>query len=208
MEDYQHLVQEFEQKQIERSKFCDLKRIDASSLDRRSRLPVNIHTGKLLYLGYGRNAWQSTWINRYYPGSIAFFEKDLQERCEKLRVQGSVFRIETVPVVYLEYHSDVVALVAINDRSSAAYRPMLENILPFRLDAFWSSDEFKIDNWLIPFQILAWRPDLHPKNFHRMTSSPKGGDKPLHWERHEADKITSGICDAFSQFMPNLLKIN
>lgn len=208
MDDYQHLVQEFEQKQIERSKFCDLERIDVSSLGRRSRLPVNVHTGKLLYLGYGRNAWQSTWINRYYPGSISFFEKDLQELCESSRVQGSVFRIETVPVVYLEYHSDVVALVAINDRPSAAYRPMLENILPFRLDAFWSSDEFEIDNWLIPFQMAAWRPDLHPKEFFRLTCSPKGSHKLLQWERHESDKAISGICDAFSQFMPNLLKIN
>lgn len=135
------------------------------------------------------------------------FEKDLQSLSEKHRVQGSVFRIEPVPVVYLEYRHDVVVLLAINDRSAAAYYPLLQNIVPFRLDAFWSSKEFEVENWLITFTLPAWRPELYPKQYHRMSSAPQGTGRPLGWSRHEADEKQSGLCAAFADFMPRLLNI-
>tara|TARA_R110000850_G_scaffold172522_3_gene297805 strand:- start:905 stop:1531 length:627 start_codon:yes stop_codon:yes gene_type:complete len=207
MDDYQALVREYQKKEAERKEYCNLIRISPASLVRRTHLPRNIHSGKLLYLGYGRNAWHSTWIRRYYPGSISFFEKDLQLLCETRRVQGSVFRIEPVPVVYLEYQHDVIVLLAINDRLAAAYHPLLQNIFPFRLDAFWLSEEFEADNWLITFRLPAWRPDLYPKRFHRMSSAPRGAGRPLGWSRHEADETQSGVSIAFSEFMPRLLKI-
>ena len=207
MDDYQQLVREYEEKESQRKKYCSLNRIAPGSLARRGHLPLNVHSGKMLYLGYGRNAWHSTWIRRYYPGSISFFEKDLQLLCEKHRVQGSVFRIEPVPVVYLEYRHDVVVLLAINDRPAGAYQDLLQNIVPFRLDAFWLSDEFEVDNWLITFTLPAWRPDLYPKRYHRMSSSPQGAGRPLGWSRHEADEAQSGVSTAFLEFMPRLLKI-
>ena len=207
MEDYQKLVREFEKKEFERKKFCGLVKIPPTSLAKRNHLPREVHHGKMLYLGYARNAWHSTWIRRYYPGSISFFEKDLQSLSEGFRVQGSVFRIEPVPAVYLEYEEGVVVLIAINDRPSAAYTSLLENILPFRLDTFWYSDEFVVNNWLLTFILPAWRPDLYPKRFHSMSSAPQGAGRPLSWSRHEADNSTSGVCSAFSEFMPNLLKL-
>lgn len=207
MEDYQQLVREYEEREAQRRKYCDLTRIPPSSLVKRSRLPRDIHFGKMLYLGFGRNAWHSTWINRYYPGSISFFEKDLQALSEGHRVQGSVFRIEPVPVVYLEYCHDVVVLLAINDRPAAAYQPLLEKIVPFRLDAFWTAEEFKVDNWLLTFVLPAWRPNLYPKSYHRMSSSPQGAGRPLGWSRHEADGSESGICSAFSDFMSQMLRL-
>ncbi len=207
MEDYQKLVQEFEKKEAQRKKFCDLTKIPPDSLTNRKELPRGIYYGKLLYLGYGRNAWHSTWVRRYYPGSISFFEKDLQALCEELRVQGSVFRIEPVPAVYLEYQDDVVVLIAINDRPSTAYKFLLKNVLPFRLDGFWSAEEFKADNWLLTFTLPTWRPDLHPKRFHRMSSRPQGAGRPLSWSRLEADESTDGIISAFADFLPRLLKV-
>ena len=142
----------------------------------------------MLYLGYGRNAWHSTWINRYYPGSISFFEKDLQALSERHRVQGSVFRIEPIPVVYLEYCHDVILLLVINDRPAAAYQPLLENIVPFRLNAFWTADEFMIDNWLLTFVLPAWRPDLYPKSYHRMSSSPRQRAHPRRQRRRSSER--------------------
>jgi hypothetical protein len=208
IDNYHELIRELKVKEAERKKYCCLVKIPPASLVKRDNLPREIKYGKMLYLGYGRNAWHSTWIRRYYPGSISLFEKDLQSLCENLRVQGSVFRIETVPVVYLVYKEDVVVLVAINDRSSSAYRPLITNISPYSLAAFWSSAEFEIDNWLIPFILPAWRPDLHPKRFHRMSSSPQGAGKPLSWSRREVDEGASGICTAFSDFMPSLLTLS
>lgn len=207
MDDYQQLVREYEERESQRKKYCSLTRIPPSSLAKREYLPCNVHFGRLLYLGYGRNAWHSTWIRRYYPGSISFFEKDLQSLCERHRVQGSVFRIEPVPVVYLEYRDDVVVLVAINDRPAAAYHHLLQSIVPFRLDAFWSARELEVENWLITFTLPAWRPDLHPKQYHHMSSAPQGTGRLLGWSRHKADESQSGVCAAFAEFIPRLLKI-
>lgn len=77
--------------------------------------------------------------------------------------------------------------------------------MPFRLDAFWTADEFKIDNWLLTFSLPAWRPDLYPKSYHRMSSSPQGAGRPLRWSRHELDGTEGGICAAFSDFMSRML---
>lgn len=207
MDDYQQLVREYEEREYQRKKYCELTRVPSSSLIRRQVLPRNVRFGKMLYLGYGRNAWHSTWIRRYYPGSISLFEKELQSLSEKHRVQGSVFRIEPVPVVYLEYRHDVVVLLAINDRSAVAYDSILQNIMPFRLDAFWSSQEFEVENWLITFTLPAWRPELYPKRYHRMSSAPQGTGRPLGWSRHEVDEGQSGLWAAFADFMPRLLQI-
>ncbi|WP_289043840.1 hypothetical protein [uncultured Aliiroseovarius sp.] len=207
MDDYQHLVREFEKKQREREEYCRLTRIQTNALSKREMLPKAVHEGKLLYLGYGRNAWHSTWIRRYYPGSLSFFETDLQKLCETLRVQGSVFRIEPVPAVFIEYPNDVIALVAINDRPPDAYTALMELVLPFRLNGFWGADDFSIQNWLIPLKMAAWRPDLIPKKHHMMTSSPQGAGRPMAWQRREVDETSGGICEAFRAFMPNLLRI-
>ncbi len=139
-----------------------------------------------------RSSWHSTWVRSYYPGSISLFEKDLQSLCEKHRVQGSGFRVQgsgfsivPVPVVYLELRLDVVVLLAINDRLAAAYDPLLQNIVPFRLDAFWSSKEFEVENWPITFTLPAWRPELYLKKYHRMSSAPPGSSSYLDWSQAE-----------------------
>ena len=190
-----------------RDEQCKLTQTDTRTIAERRLLPKAVHEGKLLYLGYGRNAWHSTWVRQYYPGSLSFFEEDLQKRCETLRVQGSVFRIEPVSAVFIEYENDVVILVAINGKSASAYESMVDLVLPFCLDGFWGADEFFTQNWLIPFKIKAWRPDLFPKKYHRMTSFPQGSGRPMAWQRQEVDETAGGICEAFRNFMPNLLRI-
>jgi hypothetical protein len=207
MEDYQHLVQEFEKKQKEREHFCKLTRVDARSLEKRTILPKVVHEGKLLYLAYGRNAWNSTWIKRYYPGSLSFFENDLQKLCESLRVQGSVFRIEPVSAVFIEYEDDTIVLASINDRQGSSYQSLIDKVLPFRLSAFWGAEEFLAENWLIPLKLPSWRPDLLPKKFYKMSSSPQGVGHPIGWIRMEVDATSGGICEAFKGFMPKMLRI-
>ena len=54
---------------------------------------------QVFYLGYGRNAWNATWINRYDPGSMSFNDADLRTAAEARRVQGSVS--ESNPFRYL-----------------------------------------------------------------------------------------------------------
>jgi hypothetical protein len=51
---------------------------------------------QVFYLGYGRNAWYSTWTNRYYSHSVSFSEDELKHTAEKRRVQGSVFNIQSM----------------------------------------------------------------------------------------------------------------
>lgn len=209
MEDYQGLVRDFERKQVEREKYCKLKLIDAQELSRRRVLPANVHKGTVLYLGYSRNAWHSTWIRRYYPGSLSFFEKDLQILCEKMRVQGSVFRIEPVPAVFLEYRDDVIVLVEINERPLDSYRKLMRSVLPFRLEEFWKADAFlPKENWLMAFKLPIWRPDLLPRKFSKMSSVPQGFGRPMGWTRHGPQAARNGLHDGFNQlFLSRLLKI-
>ena len=54
---------------------------------------------QVFYLGYGRNAWNATWINRYDPGSMSFNDADLRTAAEARRVQGSVFRNRNPSVI-------------------------------------------------------------------------------------------------------------
>lgn len=70
---------------------------------------------RLPFLSYGRNAWHSTWITRYYSaGSVCLAIGALQAKAEKLRTQGSVFRIEEMPALALQTEGATIFLVEVN----------------------------------------------------------------------------------------------
>ncbi len=56
---------------------------------------------KLFFLVAGRNAWHSTWINRYTPGSLQTSFLGATSEAEKRRVQGTTFVIKEIPALKL-----------------------------------------------------------------------------------------------------------
>jgi hypothetical protein len=80
-------------KQLNEQTFDDP--IEPSSLPLLDILPQDLVMSNTWYLGYGRNAWHSTWINRYYPKCISFSIETLKKEAEKRRTQGTVFRIQS-----------------------------------------------------------------------------------------------------------------
>ena len=73
---------------------------------------------KVYYLGYGRNAWNSTWINRYDRGRISFVDAELKRAAEEWRVQGSVFKIEPLPLFVMRTARGTFGICEINTRSA------------------------------------------------------------------------------------------
>jgi hypothetical protein len=85
----------------------------------RGRLPAETRSsrfhaarlGAVYFLTNGRNAWHSTWINRYGPRSISGRLSTVRQWAEQRRVQGSVFYIERMPALVLQ--ADDLTLVGV-----------------------------------------------------------------------------------------------
>lgn len=55
---------------------------------------VRVGLCRLWFVQYGRNAWHSTWVTRYFTsGSVCLSKSLAQENAEGMRAQGSVFSI-------------------------------------------------------------------------------------------------------------------
>ena len=82
----------------------------------------------LYYLGYERNAWHSTWVNYYYPGSLTFTRDDAQYNAEMKRVQGSVFYICALPAISFRYEKMSFILCAFNEAPIQRYNDLRDSI--------------------------------------------------------------------------------
>jgi hypothetical protein len=86
-------------------------------------LGVSAHV--MYLLSTGRNAWNNVWIQRYKgPTSLHFTLEAAKKKAEPVRVQGTVFSIEQVPVL------------AFRSRTGIAY-----------CAEFHSKESFKMLNW-------------------------------------------------------------
>lgn len=87
MEEWQRLAQNYMNDEVQRETSCAMNVQDnILSIKDDIRFPVSIELRNILYLAYGRNAWQSTWVNKYYPGSLSVLKSSLQKLAEKRRV--------------------------------------------------------------------------------------------------------------------------
>lgn len=72
-------------------------------------LPILIH-----WPSYGRNAWHSTWINRYRRGALLADRNEARAYVEKNRKQGSVYRLTVMPALHLQFPTRSYVVVEIN----------------------------------------------------------------------------------------------
>ena len=57
----------------------------------------NVYPVKIYYVTTGRNAWRSTWIERYYKGCMRYSLESAKSYCEGHRQRGTVFYIRELP---------------------------------------------------------------------------------------------------------------
>ena len=94
----------------------NLKFESASNSPPSSRLRVReIKAVKIYYCYYGRNAWHSTWIQRYSPSCMHLTIDSAQDHAERKRTQGSVFYIEELPSLEINVGPYRVYITQINE---------------------------------------------------------------------------------------------
>jgi len=77
----------------------DIEAVDLL-MEKKSRL-LAMKAVKLYYCYYGRNAWHSTWSQKYTPNCMHFTFNSAKEFAERNRVAGSVFFIQEMPALQM-----------------------------------------------------------------------------------------------------------
>jgi len=75
-----------------------------------------IRAVKIYYCFYGRNAWHSTWVQKYYKDCMHSNLDSAKNFAELNRVQGSVFYIEELPALLFDGGNCSVLVTQINER--------------------------------------------------------------------------------------------
>jgi hypothetical protein len=167
-------------------------------------LPHDCYTTQAYYLGYGRNAWHSTWANVYNPNSISFDEMELKISAERQRVQGSVFKIEAVPALVFHYSAATFVLVPINEGSRYEYVSVKEAVKKLAVTYFWKALPESKRNWLLLFTSIgaAAPPQVFLSSSQR--SSSNGKRYPLAWTSEPGKSYE--LFGSFAEFLRRRLK--
>ena len=117
-------------------------------------LPINYKETYALYLGFGRNAWHSTWVKKYYPNSIHSNLEKLKNIAEILRKQGQVFHIISVPMLILYYDNNTsYGILSINN--GIDYNQYIKEMENKNITSFWRSLPTPDQNKLLVFQLFG-----------------------------------------------------
>lgn len=180
--EYEDLIAEYQNRQALLEIALRMNRILLSSINSRFFRPIDAKIVRVNYLGWGRNAWHSTWINQYHPGTIDCDLGKLKKRAEGMRRQGSQLWIETRDALWLKFQCSNLMIVEINSAPKNVYDRLLNYNRKNGLRDFWTQSDLGRDNWLLFFELGDWRPDLvSKKDTTRLDASPIGGEKTLRW---------------------------
>lgn len=146
---------------------------------------------RVSYTFYGRNAWHSTWIQRYSPGSIDLTTGALQSLCERRRVQGSVFNIVELPCLVLRTARETFFLVEIN---SGDWLFRLSEVFsgPLFVKRILREYDRAPDNtvlWLAVSDKIIPRPANFSSRFKRIRSRPQGTGRAFAWVEASEPRI-------------------
>lgn len=165
-----------------------LQLLEPSSIQISGKLPKKIFRSHVYYLGYGRNAWHYTWINRYFKNCISFETQELKNLAEKRRVQGSVFKVESLPLVIVQYEINSFGFCAINDKSQSDYDALIEKIISDEPQNFWKYFPSSSRNWILI--LFFGERELDPQIFEPgcQKSHSNGGNFRLSWMAQTASR--------------------
>lgn len=74
----------------------------------------------LYYVFTGRNAWHSTWVQRYTPGCMHTSLQSARQYAEARRVQGTVFNIKELPALLFRSPHGCLVVTQINSHDPLA----------------------------------------------------------------------------------------
>jgi len=101
---------------LSRIKLSDSELIIAPSLTNPEKLKLRyIDVIKIYYCFYGRNAWHSTWVQKYYENCMHSSIESAKRFAERNRVQGSVFYIKELPALFIESGEYPIIITQINE---------------------------------------------------------------------------------------------
>lgn len=146
----------------------------------------SVSLSRVAYMFYGRNAWHSTWIQRYYTrSSIGLTVGSVQGVCERNRVQGSVFNVEELPCLVLRCEDQTLYAVEINngawlERAADVFDgPLFTKRILARFEEIPANQVI----WLALPEKVSPKPVSFTRTFRRMSSFPQGTGRALGWKQ-------------------------
>lgn len=199
---YDDLIEEFQKKQELRDATFKMTRIEPKTATKRFFSPVDARLVRVSYLGWGRNAWHSTWINQYHPGTIDCDLSRLQKLAENERTPGSQLWIETRDALWLRLKRTNALMVQINGASTNDYNHLLKYVDEGSLKKFWEHTSYIKDDWLLFFELGKWCPDsVSRKEAQIFHAFNQGSGKSLGWTSKP-----HSLCTNFLKFAKDLVK--
>lgn len=185
-------------------------KIEPGSMQITGAHPIAANLGQVFYLGYGRNAWNWTWVNKYDPASLSTDVTKLKLLAEGRRVQGSVFNIQSVPLLKVQYPKNSFGIVPINEKTGSAYNVLIAAIRGQPPLRFWHHLPSADRNWLLVFCLTSSFQAARNFEPSMLTSSSRGGNYRLGWSsasappsflefRKFADFLAEFLRGSFSQ---------
>jgi hypothetical protein len=184
-----------------------VKVVEPLSIRSNDIVPNLIGMSEIYYLGYGRNAWNATWANKYYPNCISFDKAELAVSAERMRVQGSVFKIQSLPLILIN-DGNLFGICPINDRSQYEYNRIMKRFDLFAPDKFWHALPYREENWLLA--LFFDEPITLKKGFspYAIKSASSGPKYYLNWYQEQAEWYVNFLkfAEDFANYMKKLIE--
>lgn len=143
---------------------------------------------KLYYAIYGRNAWNDTWITRYFDGCMNYSFEAAKQTIELQRVQGSVFHIREIPALqFLNSKLSVIVTEINSEKPLQRHQDIPEEIavtLCEIYDFFYPLTDHSVIRLMLKkrlsrnfFELIDGTSPLK-----QYQSRVKGSDYPLSWQ--------------------------
>lgn len=95
-----------------------------TQLDVAKATVIDIVPKTVYYLYRGRNAWNSKWVQHYYPKCLSTKDLFARENAERLRGNGNTFTIQQLPALAVQTEIGVIVITEINTENPlSGYSP-------------------------------------------------------------------------------------
>ncbi|MDH2289950.1 hypothetical protein QD172_01625 [Cobetia sp. 10Alg 146] len=183
--------------------------------------------GKIYFVTTGRNAWNSTWSQKYREDCMHPDFESAAEYAESLRKRGTVIYIDEIPCLGFSYEDSDLVVTEINtqeplmdfdtNRYTELYgislckylcgsdtTPMMENAYNFfkSTSGFWKHTP-KLHNLIIlepdDFDVMVERVSAKNEKYLHYTSKSVGSEFELEWAWEEVDIDDSFIINSSNE---------
>ena len=152
--------------------------------------PTEISACKLFYVHDGRNAWHSTWVQRYFPNfSFQATFQAARAAVERARKQGSSWSIVETPALVVRVRDLSFVTTEINTDTPLGSLPspdgfLMEHIVhPLR----------RASSNVLTFVANEWTPLTPLDECRTWKSESSGGGQPLQWLHRGSGRSAVGV---------------